>query len=54
MKESGWNFQRISTMSKSFYKSGELNDSRYAKIPLRSSPLVKNRIVISIALFGQY
>ena len=40
MKESGWNFQRINTMSISFYKSGELNRSSYVKIPLRSNALV--------------
>ena len=39
MKESGWNFQRINTMSISFYKS-ELNGSSYVKILLRSSASV--------------
>ena len=40
MKDSGWTFQRINTMSTSFCKSGELNGSSYIKIPLRSSALV--------------
>ena len=40
MKESSWNFQRIFTMTISFYKSGELNGSNYVKFPLRSSALV--------------
>ena len=35
MEESGWNFQRINTLSISFYKSGELNGSSYVKNPLR-------------------
>ena len=40
MKESGWNFQRINTMSISFHKSIEFNDSSYVRIPVRSSPIV--------------
>ena len=39
-KESGWNFQRIITMTISFYVSGKLNGSSYVKIPLRSSASV--------------
>ena len=37
MKESGWKFQRITSMKISFYKSGELNGSSYKNVPLRSS-----------------
>ena len=37
MKEPCWNFQRINTISILFYKSGELNGSRYFKIRSRSS-----------------
>ena len=33
MKESGWNYQRINSMKKKFYKSGELKRSSYVKIP---------------------
>ena len=40
MKESGWNFQRINTMSISFHKSIEFNDSSYVRIPVRSSAIV--------------
>ena len=39
-RESGWNFQRINTMGRSFYISGELNSSSYVKRPLRSNALV--------------
>ena len=37
MEEPSWNFQRINTISILFYKSGELNGSRYFKIRSRSS-----------------
>ena len=40
MKESGWNFQRINTMEKSFHESGELNSCSYVYILLKSSALV--------------
>ena len=37
MKESGWNFQRINTMGKSFDHDGDQNGSSYVKITLRCS-----------------
>ena len=40
MNYSGWNNQRINSMKKIFYKSGQLNRSSYVKIPIRSSALV--------------
>ena len=40
MKESGLNYQTINSMSISFYKSGELNESSCVKIPLRSNALL--------------
>ena len=39
-KESGWIFNKINSMKKSFYKTGELNGPSYVKIPLRSSALI--------------
>ena len=37
-QESGWSFQWNNSMKLSYYKTGELNGSSHAKIPLRSSP----------------
>ena len=39
-KESGWIFDKISSMKISFYKSTELNGTSYVKIPLRSSAIL--------------
>ena len=39
-KESGWIFDKIDSMTKRFYKTGELNGSSYVKIPLRSNALI--------------
>ena len=39
-KESGWIFDKINSMKISFSKTGELNSSSYAKIPLRSSAIL--------------
>ena len=39
-KESGWMFDKITSKTKSFYKTGELNGSSYVKIPLRSFALI--------------
>ena len=39
-KESGWIFDKISSMKISFYKTTELNGSSYVKIPLRSSAIL--------------
>ena len=40
MKESAWRFDRISSMPVYFYKTGELNESIYVKIPLRSNAIL--------------
>ena len=39
-KESGWIFDKINSMKKRFYKTGELDGSSYVKIPLRSNALM--------------
>ena len=39
-KESGWLFDKIISMKLRFYKIGELNGSRFVKIPLRSNALI--------------
>ena len=36
MKESGWRFDKNNSMTVYFYKTGEMNDKSYVKIPLRS------------------
>ena len=40
MKDSGWRFDKISSMAKSFYKTNEMNGSNYVKIPLRSNAIL--------------
>ena len=40
MNESGWNFQRVNSMTISFYNTGNIDGSSYVKIPLRSSAIV--------------
>ena len=40
MQESGWVFQRVNSMTKSFYNTGNMDGSSYVKIPLRSSAIV--------------
>ena len=39
-KESGWIFYKINSMKIRFYKTGELNDLTYVKIPLRSNAIL--------------
>ena len=43
-KESGWIFDKIESMKRRFYKTGEMNGSSYVRIPLSFSALknVKN------------
>ena len=45
MKESGWHFQRVNSMTISFYNTGNMDGSSYVKIPLRSSAIlnIKNK-----------
>ena len=40
MKDSGWRFCKIATITKYFYKTDELNGSSYVKTPLRSSAIL--------------
>ena len=40
MQESGWVFQRVNSMTISFYNTGNMDGSSYVKIPLRSSAIV--------------
>ena len=40
MKDSGWRFDKINSMTVYFHKIGELNGSNYVKIPLRSNALL--------------
>ena len=40
MKDSGWRFDKIVTMTIYFYKTGDLNGSNYVKIPLRSNAIL--------------
>ena len=40
MKDSGWRFDKIISMTVYFYKTGELNVLNYVKIPLRSNAIL--------------
>ena len=40
MKDSGWKFDKTSSMIVFFYKTGKLNGSKYVKIPLRSNAIL--------------
>ena len=40
MKDSGWHFQRVNSMTISFYNTGYMDGSSYVKIPLRSSAIL--------------
>ena len=40
MRESGWIFQRVNSMTISFYNTGNMDGSSYVKIPLRSSAII--------------
>ena len=40
MKESGWIFDKINSMKISFYKTTELDDTSYIKVPLRSNAIL--------------
>ena len=44
MKDSGWRFDKISSMTIYFYKTGEMNGSNYVKIPLRSNAILNIEI----------
>ena len=40
MKESGWVFQRVNSMTISYYNTGNMDGSSYVKVPLRSSAIL--------------
>ena len=40
MKDSGWRFDKINSMTIYFYKTTEMNGSNYVKIPLRSNAIL--------------
>ena len=40
MRESGWHFQTVNSMTISFYNTGNMDSSSYVKIPLRSSAIL--------------
>ena len=40
MKDSGWRFDKINSMTIYFYKTNELNGSNFVKIPLRSNGIL--------------
>ena len=40
MKESGWVFQRVNSMTISYYNTGNMYGSSYVKVPLRSSAIL--------------
>ena len=40
MRESGWVFQSVNSMTISFYNTGNKDDSSYVKVPLRSSAIL--------------
>ena len=42
MKDSGWRFDKINSMTIYFYKTSELNGSNYVKIPLRSNAILNS------------
>ena len=40
MKDSGWRFDKINSMTINFHKTNEMNGSNYVKIPLRSNAIL--------------
>ena len=40
IKVSGWQFDKINSMARFFYKTGELNGSNYFKVPLRLNAIL--------------
>ena len=40
MKKSGWVFQRVISMTISYYNTGNMDGSSYVKVPLRSSAIL--------------
>ena len=40
MKDSGWRFDKINSMTIYFYETNEMNGSNYVKVPLRSNAIL--------------
>ena len=40
LQASGWNFQRVNSMTISYYNTGNMDGSSYVKIPIRSSAIL--------------
>ena len=40
MKDSGWSFDKINSLTVYFYKPGELNGSNFFKVPMRSNAIL--------------
>ena len=40
MRDSGWRFDKVNSMTVYFYKTVELNGSNYVKVPLRSNAIL--------------
>ena len=43
MKDSGWRFDKINSMTLFFYQTGIMNGSNYIKIPLRSNAILNSK-----------
>ena len=57
MKDSGWRFDKINSMTIYFYKTGELNGSNNVKIQLRSSAILNienEKMMINIVSYGRF
>ena len=48
VKDSGWRFDKINSMTVYFYKTVEMNGSNYAKIPLRSNAILNIGILVHL------
>ena len=55
MKDSGWSFDKINSMTVYFYKTGEMDGRSHIKNPLRSNAILNiEKKMIQIVSFGQY
>ena len=54
MKDSGWRFDKINSMTMYVYKTGEMKGSSHIKIPLRSSATLNTKEMLNYVSFGLY
>ena len=54
MKDSGWRFDNINSITVYFYKIGEMDGRSYDKIPLRSNAILKIEIIDKNCSFDQF